>query len=670
MARPGIDELRALVVSKLEQAVTHHQAGRLDEAEQIYRDILQSQPEHSDAWHLLGVIAAQRADPEQAVGLIEKAVRLDPEVAEYQDNLGKALRAQGKLDAAIDAFRRSLAIRFDNDTLDILAQTLFAHGPVEQAVECYLRALQLKPDDVRARAGLVSLLRTVRPSGSWAELEQQLLECYRSAEIVHQHLAGITANQLKYRYAFSNRPPLTTPDSGAFLDSLSRDPLILALLAQTVNVDFEIERFLTEMRRHFLLERHEGPAARTEHVALLGALAQQCFNNEYVFNLDAEEAAAVEKLSDSLCGQLAHTGGSIQSEIESAVLRLACYFPLASLRCASELRSLGASGWSPLARTLIERTLMEPLEELAIAQEIDSLGEIGDATSKSVRTQYEENPYPRWLTIGHVADADLASTLRARYPSFNPPECLHENPRILIAGCGTGKEAIEMALGNRNSQVFAVDLSRRSLAYAVRMARKFGVTNVRFIQGDILSIGNLSEHFDVISSVGVLHHLADPMAGWRVLVERLAPRGLMRVALYSEAARRPLTAAKKEIERRGLKPAADDIRRFRTLVLSGAVNGELAEFSTGREFYSLGECRDLLFHVKEHLFTPGQIGGALRALDLDLVGFDLSNLNVPQNVIENFRSDGNAIDVTACEQIEQLYPRAFLSMYRFWCQKK
>jgi hypothetical protein len=155
-----------------------------------------------------------------------------------------------------------------------------------------------------------------------------------------------------------------------------------------------------------------------------------------------------------------------------------------------------------------------------------------------------------------------------------------------------------------------------------------------------------------------------------VLVERLAPRGLMRVALYSEAARRPLTAAKKEIERRGLKPAADDIRRFRTLVLSGAVNGELAEFSTGREFYSLGECRDLLFHVKEHLFTPGQIGGALRALDLDLVGFDLSNLNVPQNVIENFRSDGNAIDVTACEQIEQLYPRAFLSMYRFWCQKK
>jgi hypothetical protein len=160
------------------------------------------------------------------------------------------------------------------------------------------------------------------------------------------------------------------------------------------------------------------------------------------------------------------------------------------------------------------------------------------------------------------------------------------------------------------------------------------------------------------------------MAGWRVLVQRLAPRGLMRVALYSEVARQPLTAARKEIERRGLMPAADDIRRFRTLVLSGAVNGELAVFSTGREFYSLGDCRDLLFHVKEHLFTPGQISDALRALDLDLVGFDLSNVNVPQNVHESLRNDRKVIDITACEQIERLYPRAFLSMYRFWCQKK
>jgi len=144
--------------------------------------------------HLLGVIAAQRAQPGKAIDLIERAIRLDPAVAAYHRNLGGALRAQGRLDAAIDALSQSLAIEFDGDTLDSLAQTLIAHGPAEQAVECYLRALSLWPTNAQARRGLVSLLRTIRPADSWPELEQELVECFRSDEIVHQHLAGVTAN--------------------------------------------------------------------------------------------------------------------------------------------------------------------------------------------------------------------------------------------------------------------------------------------------------------------------------------------------------------------------------------------------------------------------------------------------------------------------------------------
>ena len=84
-------------MSKLEEALKHHQRGHFEEAEKIYLEILQSQPDHPDALHLLGVIAAQRAQPGKAVELIERAIRVDSTVAAYHRNLGGALRAQGQM---------------------------------------------------------------------------------------------------------------------------------------------------------------------------------------------------------------------------------------------------------------------------------------------------------------------------------------------------------------------------------------------------------------------------------------------------------------------------------------------------------------------------------------------------------------------------------------------
>lgn len=656
-------------MSKLEEALKHHQRGHFEEAEKIYLEILQSQPDHPDALHLLGVIAAQRAQPGKAVELIERAIRVDSTVAAYHRNLGGALRAQGQIDAAIDALSQSLAIEFDGDTLDSLAQTLFAHRPPEQAVECYVRALSLWPNDARARRGLVSLLRTVRPTDSWPELEQELVECFRFDDIVHQHLAGVTANQLKHRYAFLEGLPLTDTERDAFLDTLSRDHLMLSLLVKTVNVDFEVERFLTDLRRHFLLTLDEMLRIPNEYAELLAALAWQCFNNEFVFSMDAVETRAVERLTSSLCGNLGESEQSSRADRESQVLVLACYVPLVSLGCARELAASNTTRWSPKSQALLAHALIEPLEERTIEGEIESLGTIGDPTSTAVRAQYEESPYPRWLNVGKSEENDLIATLRERFPHFTPPEFLTRGARILIAGCGTGEEAIRFAIANPDSEVLAVDLSRRSLAYAVRMARKLGADNVRFLQCDILELENLGERFHVVSSVGVLHHLADPLAGWRVLTDRLAPSGVMRVALYSERARRPFTVAREEIARRGFRPIAEDIKKFRSLVLSGAMNGGLAELLSGREFYSLSDCRDLLFHVEEHRFTPTQISEALTAMGLDLIGFDLSHLSVPQSFHEASRYGREMVDFAACERIEELYPRAFLSMYRFWCQK-
>src|SRR6202035_4175860 len=87
---------------------------------------------------------------------------------------------------------------------------------------------------------------------------------------------------------------------------------------------------------------------------------------------------------------------------------------------------------------------------------------------------------------------------------------------ILIAGCGTGQQALDAANLFADARLLAIDLSLPSLAFAKRMAHELGITNIAFAQADILGLGALDRTFDSIEAMGVLHHLADPWAGWTV----------------------------------------------------------------------------------------------------------------------------------------------------------
>jgi protein O-GlcNAc transferase len=89
-------------------ALRHHQAGRLNDAERLYRQVLAVDPRHADSLHLLGVIAHQIGRHDLAVELISKAIAINAKNAAYHSNLGLAHKAQGKLDEAVAHYRRAL----------------------------------------------------------------------------------------------------------------------------------------------------------------------------------------------------------------------------------------------------------------------------------------------------------------------------------------------------------------------------------------------------------------------------------------------------------------------------------------------------------------------------------------------------------------------------------
>src|SRR5262245_49129812 len=87
-------------------AVSLHQAGRLSEAEGIYRNILAIDPKHIDSLHLLGVIALQHGRSDIAVELIGQAISANKRNAEYHNNMGVALRELGRKDEAVEHFKQ------------------------------------------------------------------------------------------------------------------------------------------------------------------------------------------------------------------------------------------------------------------------------------------------------------------------------------------------------------------------------------------------------------------------------------------------------------------------------------------------------------------------------------------------------------------------------------
>ena len=142
-----------------EQAVHHHQSGRLAEAEALYRQILTGKPDHAETLHMLGLLAHQTGHHDAGAELIGQATQVAPENSVYQSNLATVLFEGGRLDAAIAAYRRTLELDPDYaGTHNSLGHALTLKGELEEAVAACNRAIALQPDYAMAHNNLGNAL--------------------------------------------------------------------------------------------------------------------------------------------------------------------------------------------------------------------------------------------------------------------------------------------------------------------------------------------------------------------------------------------------------------------------------------------------------------------------------------------------------------------------------
>lgn len=172
--------------------IQHHQAGRLPQAEHHYREILEAEPEHPGALHLLGVVAHQVGAHDVAIDLIGQSVALQPDFAEAHSNLGNALRELGRLDDAVAAFQRAVAIKPDfAAALGNLGNTLRQLGRGDDAVVVHRKAVALEPLSADGHNNLGNALRDQRDLEGAATAFGRAIELRPRFATAHSNLGNV-----------------------------------------------------------------------------------------------------------------------------------------------------------------------------------------------------------------------------------------------------------------------------------------------------------------------------------------------------------------------------------------------------------------------------------------------------------------------------------------------
>lgn len=671
LVQEASQEFSALQSQKLARSVNSE---LLESALHKVQQALVINPTGIKGLNLFARIELFRDQPHQAYTIIQKALNAKPDSPTALYSAGHIALALGQLKSAEKHFTASLKIsKVATRSASSLAYTYLEQGKYVEAFQLYQELIKTQANDPHIRNKLFESASHINADFYSQELEANVLRFLEFEHVDHSLLRNLITTLLHHKFQMNQA---NTPLE---FDQIAADPLLLASLKRFHFCDALLERLFISLRQTLLFNTVQDMTIPSTHLELAHDLAVQAQLNEYVWPITKDEESIIEGLETLLLQVTQETEWQL-NDIAPAIIILAEYKDLSKTDLAPVLSSekvKQALKNSNLA-DIIDYAIINRDAEIQQAEKIPYWAPMNTRRNKvsiKVQNQYEENPYPRWKDIGFNTASSYQQALLKNFPQLNLSHWQGKNKlNVLVAGCGTGRQAIRLASYFNDLNIIAIDLSGRSLAYAQQQADKYNVNNIQFIQADILEFSDFPMLFDVIECSGVLHHMENPEQGLQSLNALLSPTGVMKIALYSEAARkqvitfRDLIAKNKEQTGQAL-----DQRLLRQALLMNQIPGDWKEIINSPDFYSMSNCRDLIFHEQEHQFTPNKISELLANNQLDFIGMlpttsarhifeqtkgKLNDSKINNNTLENWQI------------VEQHNEEIFAGMYQFYCRKQ
>ena len=683
-------------------ALQNHQKGNFKVAENIYKKVLENNPDHFETVFYLGSLYLQMNNFKHAKIYLQRVLSIQPNMPGALINLAITLTELGEYKTSIEHFNKAIkiepkssiahfnlgnalcksneylkAIKHYKQTIDIDENHILAHnnmciafielGKPFEAMMCSRNAISINPNYTLALNNMSILFKETQFLNLSEEnniiLKNLMIFLFKRNDINHKDLFRNAKKFLYFEKANINLKEIVNSESillqNKSILSLLKNELFLLMMQKSLMADMLIEKILLKLRKEFLYNYLNNKKNILEdNINFLISLAEQCFLNEYVYAQTNEEDNFIKSLVDEI----------IKSDKidELKIIILGTYVPLANYNNIAN-KLINYKSKNILFNDLIDMQIKEPFEEKNLSTSIPSLENITNYVSKKVRDQYEKYPYPRWrYTYARSPGSFLkfvSNQIKPNKVEFNNN---FQKPNVLIAGCGTGNHICQVA-NYLNANILAVDLSLASLAYSKRKTTELGISNIEFLQTDILNLSNINRKFDIIESVGVLHHMQDPYKGLSILKDLLEPHGLLLIGLYSEKARQEVIKAKEFVKKNKFANSFSGIRKFREAIFDEKNDLLLKKISNGKDFYSTSSVKDLVFHVQEHRFVLPQVLEMLEKLNLEFLGF--CNKIIKNQYAKSFPEDKKNILLNSWNEFEAKEPRAFTGMYTFWVRK-
>jgi len=643
---------------------------------------------------------------QKAQKLINQNLEANPQSEYAYHLLAKLELSKGNNEKALE--NAGIAFQLNNKNIAIalvLACALFKTGHKEKSLDLYYQLNNAFPDNADVLRGLeqhfvasedylklFNVYSSLNRVGALTTADIDNLECCVLRLTVTSEDSGFDSNILwlltdkridPYKVHgvacsyFIEKYHLSQEDIQIDLDAAAEDELFKLLLRKMIIRIPVLDSFCTSLRTQILDINKEEGTIPEQYYQLTSALAHNNWHNEYIQSIQSEETQvlarcdkeAVELLDKELT----------DTNLFDRIMLLSMYQNLWQHPIADYLYHLEETK-IPEELHWLNSVIVSLHKEIEVAKTIESLTSIQDEISLKVREMYEENPYPRWVSYRSPNYKNVLDAFKKETSNTNTHFKINlSRPKILIAGCGTGYEMANRSNMLKNAKVTAIDISKRSIAYAKIKAEEINLNNIHFYHADILELDKINESYDVILCSGVLHHLADPMKGWRNLRTLLKDNGLMRIALYSEKARSYVNKVRKYATDNNMTPSLENVRIIRDLVFTGQIddddssrhyilqNGVKYDTYDRSDFCAFSNCRDLIFHVQEKQYTIMELKSCLQELSLKFLGFSM-DLTLLNNKEKFFPTENSIFEIDYWDEVEKANPHLFRGMYRFWCQ--
>jgi SAM-dependent methyltransferase len=551
-------------------------------------------------------------------------------LAALSEELGDKKKAEYLYKLACDLPEPSAAdkLKFHQN----LASVQEKNGKINAALWTYQSATKIEGFTKSTIAfNYIDLLQSIHLTSFDAATFASLAVLFNSVGIDNDALARVYFSQLALKPAKTTHIKEDYP--ALVLDIIESDQIALSLLSNSLISNHIIEEAIITTRQKFIASILSNNYNKT-HQAFLTALKKQCKLNGFIYFTDKNELSNVEKLKSKNLKE----PSTIKSDVRLILESYSEGEIIKSLKNPSQL-----DGQIPKKQKK-EITPPARLKSKTLIQDF-----------------YESNPYPTWTSKPKHSESTLDKLFKKLNSNQAPP-----NDNILVAGCGTGRHAIQLALTYPHAKIIGLDVSQASLQYATNKRDEYKTPNLEFIRGDLNNILSLNLRFSLIECIGVLHHLQDPLKGCQAILSALEDGGIAKIGLYSAHARTPIADLANLASENEIPYIPSNLERIRNLAIQNYEYKRTKEIVNSHDFFSRSGCMDLLFNPLEKAFSIRDIHSLIRTLNCEFAGFE----NREQRKSPAFRRFNEHSNIDSLfndwELFENLNPNFFSEMYLFW----